>query len=76
MDANLSIKQPWHTVYCHLRVSYSYLSANYATHYMLTPAKNYAVKTGQPLFFQYLQRYGRKYIVVVKCFQKFYGGEL
>ncbi len=23
MVANLSIKQPWHTVYCHLKVSYS-----------------------------------------------------
>ena len=49
MDANLSIKQPWHTEYCHLEFSYSYLSANYATHYMLILTKNYAVKTGQPL---------------------------
>ena len=48
MDANLSIKQPWHTKYCHLKVEYSDLSANYPTHYMLTLAKSYAVKTGQP----------------------------
>jgi hypothetical protein len=45
MVANLSIKQPWHTEYCHLKFSYSDLSADYATHYMLTPAKIYAVKT-------------------------------
>ena len=50
MDANLSIKQPWHTKYCHLKFSHSDLSANYATHYMLILTKNYAVKTGQPLF--------------------------
>lgn len=48
MDVNLSIKQPWHTEYCHLKFSYSDLSANYATHYMLTLTKIYAVKTGQP----------------------------
>ena len=48
MDVNLSIKQPWHTVYCHLRFSHSDLSANYATHYMLILTKIYAVKTGQP----------------------------
>ena len=48
MVTNLSIKQPWHTVYCHLKFSYSDLTANYATQYMLTLTKNYAVKTGQP----------------------------
>jgi hypothetical protein len=48
MDANLSIKQPWHTEYCHLKFEYSDLSANYPTHYMLTLTKIYAVKTGQP----------------------------
>ena len=53
MDANLSIKQPWHTEYCHLKFSYSDLSANYATHYMLILTKSYAVKTGQPPFFNW-----------------------
>ena len=48
MVANLSIKQPWHTEYCHLKFTYSDLTANYATQYMLTLTKNYAVKTGQP----------------------------
>ena len=48
MDANLSIRQPWHTKYCHLKFSYSDSTANYATQYMLTLTKNYAVKTGQP----------------------------
>src|SRR5664279_3795559 len=48
MVANLSLKQPWHTKYCHLKFSHSDLSANYATHYMLILTKNYAVKTGQP----------------------------
>ena len=48
MDANLSIKQPWHTKYCHLNVEFSDLSANDPTHYMLTLTKNYAVKAGQP----------------------------
>jgi len=50
MDTNLSIKQPWHTKYCHLEFEYSDLSANYPTHYMLTLTKIYAVKTGQPRF--------------------------
>ena len=48
MVTSLSTKQPWHTEYCHLKFSYSDLSADYATHYMLTLTKNYAVKTGQP----------------------------
>lgn len=48
MDANLSIKQPWHTEYCHIKFSHSDSTANYATQYMLTLTKNYAVKTGQP----------------------------
>lgn len=53
MDVNLSIKQPWHTEYCHIKFSYSYYTANYATQYMLTLTKIYAVKTGQPrLFFK------------------------
>ena len=51
MDANLSIKQPWHTKYCHLKFEYSDLSANYPTHYMLILTKIYAVKTGQPRVF-------------------------
>ena len=42
------IRQPWHTEYCHLMFSYSDLTANYATQYMLTLTKSYAVKTGQP----------------------------
>jgi hypothetical protein len=45
MVTSLSTKQPWHTKYCHLSFSFSDLSANNATHYMLTPAKIYAVKT-------------------------------
>ena len=45
MVANLSIKQPWHTKYCHLKFSFSDLSADNATHYMLTLTKIYAVKT-------------------------------
>jgi len=44
------IRQPWHTEYCHLKFSYSDLTANYATQYMLTLTKSYAVKTGQPRF--------------------------
>ena len=54
MVVNLSIKQPWHTVYCHLRFSHSDLSANYATHYMLILTKNYAVKTGQPRVVEFI----------------------
>jgi hypothetical protein len=45
MDVNLSIKQPWHTVYCHLKFSFSDLGANNATHHMLILVKSYAVKT-------------------------------
>src|SRR6185312_2578536 len=56
MITNLSIKQPWHKKYCHLKFSYSYLSANYATHYMLILTKNYAVKTGQPQNNWHLQK--------------------
>ncbi len=48
MVTSLSTKQPWHTKYCHIKVSYSDSSANYATHYMLTLTKNYAVKAGRP----------------------------
>jgi hypothetical protein len=65
MDANLSIKQPWHTVYCHLSFSFSDLGANNATHHMLILVKNYAVKTKTAPFVQ--QRKGTNKLRSNKC---------
>ena len=73
MDVNLSIKQPWHTEYCHIEFEYSDLSANYPTHYMLTLTKIYAVKTGQPrnLFLCVKYRFNRENLPTCQTACKF-----
>ncbi len=48
MTAKSLIRQPWHTVYCHLEFGYSDLRANYPTLGMLTLSKIDAVKTKHP----------------------------
>jgi hypothetical protein len=71
MDANLSIKQPWHTVYCHLSFSFSDLGANNATHHMLILAKIYAVKTKTAPFYSAMQRYKKfKLVLLLNYVQK------
>ena len=48
MTVQSLIRQPWHTVYCHLSFEQWYLRADCTTHDMLTLSKIYAVKTRQP----------------------------